>query len=280
MSLEATKKRILLHSLLKEGVLLPGAFNALTALQAQRAGAKGLYISGAALSACVGKTDTGLLSLEDFVTLSKPIVDAVGLPIICDADTGFGDVASCVKAYEGIGLCGLHLEDQVFPKRCGHLEGKAIVSTQEMCERIQEAVTAKQDSNFLVIARSDSLAQEGIEGLLDRAKAYKAAGADLVFCEALTSKAMFQDVGDTLYKKEGISLMANMTEFGKSPLISAKDLFGMGYKLVIFPVSALRVAMKATEYFYKESLKVGSQKGFLDDMQSRSELYDLLDYKP
>jgi len=261
-----------------KGIMLPGAFNALTARQVERSGFKGLYISGAALSAGAGLPDIGLLSLSEFVCFARYIVQSVNIPCICDADTGFGasaNVMRTVQEFESIGLAGLHLEDQVFPKRCGHLAGKALIPEKEMCQKIRIAAQSKSDKNFLIIARTDARAVEGLPKAVERAKAYVDAGADLIFPEALKNKKEFEDFA----KKVKVPLLANMTEFGQSPLLGFSELSAMGYKLVIFPVSALRVAAKATENFYQNLRKKGSQKDYVKHMQTRQELYDLIDYQ-
>jgi methylisocitrate lyase len=262
----------------KQAVLLPGAFNALSAKLAERAGFQGLYISGAALSAGQGLPDLGLLTLSEFTGLAKPIARAVKLPCLCDADTGFGEainVMRTVREYEAIGLCGLHIEDQVLPKRCGHLPGKQLVSPQAMAEKIRMAVESRTDKNFLIIARTDARAVEGMKGALKRAEAYVKAGADAVFPEALESVAEFKKFA----KEIRVPLLANMTEFGVSPQLTFDELESIGYRMVIFPVSALRVAMKAVEKFYRGLAKQGTQAAFLGEMQTRKELYDLIDYE-
>ena len=231
----ATLRRDFKKKIKRESVLLPGAFNALAAKLVQRAGFKGVYISGAALSAGTGLPDIGLLTLSEFSALAKPIAQAVKLPCICDADTGFGEavnVMRTVQEYERIGLCGLHIEDQVLPKRCGHLPGKELVSTQAMVEKIRMAVESRTDKNFLIIARTDARAVEGMKGSLKRAEAYVKAGADAVFPEALKTPEEFKK----FVREMDVPLMANMTEFGVSPLLTYEELADMGYRMVIFPV--------------------------------------------
>ena len=262
----------------KEAVLLPGAFNALSAKLAEKAGFKGVYISGAALSAGSGLPDLGLLTLTEFAAMAKTIAQAVKIPCISDADTGFGEtvnVGRTVQEFENAGLCGLHIEDQVMPKRCGHLSGKELVSAQAMVQKIRIAVRSRRDKNFLVIARTDARAAEGIKGALKRAEEYVKAGADAIFPEALKTPAEFRRFA----KEIDVPLLANMTEFGVSPLLTFEELRDMGYRMVIFPVSALRVAMKAVEGFYRGLRKQGTQQAFVAEMQTRKELYDLIEYE-
>ena len=271
------KRKAFKMKIAKEGVVLPGAYNALTAKQIQQVGFEGVYISGAALSASAGLPDIGLLTLSEFSFFIKYITQAVNLPCIADADTGFGEVVNVVRTVqelEGIGLAGMHMEDQIMPKRCGHLPGKTLISEANMCEKILAACSARKDENFLIIARTDARSAEGFDKAVSRAKAYVQAGADLIFPEALQSEGEFK----LFASKINVPLLANMTEFGVSPLLSAKELFDIGYKVVIFPVSALRVTMKNTKNLYQEIKKEGAQKSFLDKMQTRQELYDLIDY--
>ncbi|MFT5171250.1 MAG: methylisocitrate lyase [Candidatus Marinamargulisbacteria bacterium] len=271
------KRRKFKTLVLDTGVILPGAFNALTAKLIEEKGFGGVYISGGAASASMGFPDIGMFSQTEFVTFASYIVNAIHLPCICDADTGFGDlhqVERTVRAYEQIGLAGLHIEDQLMPKRCGHLKRKVLISTEEMVLKIEKAVASRQDPNFLIIARTDARALEGMSGAIDRAKAYTAAGADLIFPEALQSKEEFEGFALEMDPP----LMANMTEFGVSPLIPAQSLIDMGYKIVIFPVSSLRIAMKAVDSFFDHLKTDGTQKGQLEHMQTRKDLYDLLDY--
>jgi methylisocitrate lyase len=262
----------------KEGVLLPGAFNALSAKLVEKAGFKGVYISGAALSAGAGLPDLGLLTLTEFTGMAKSIAQAVKIPCISDADTGFGEavnVGRTVQEFENAGLCGLHLEDQVMPKRCGHLSGKELITSQAMVQKIRIAAQSRRDRNFLLIARTDARAVEGMKGALKRAEAYVKAGADAIFPEALKTPEEFRRFA----KEIDVPLLANMTEFGVSPLLTFDELRDMGYRLVIFPVSALRIAMKACERFYRGLRRQGTQKAFVPDMQTRKELYQLIEYE-
>jgi methylisocitrate lyase len=259
-------------------LMIPGVFNALTARLAARAGFRAAYQSGAALSASLAAMpDVGLVTQTEFAEQGRYLASAVSIPVISDADTGFGEalaVARTVALFESAGLAGLHLEDQQMPKRCGHLSGKTLVSTAEMVGKLKAAVAARRDPSFVIIARTDGRASEGIEAAIERAQAYVEAGADMIFPEALESPDEFGRVASALK----VPLLANITEFGKSPLLSAAELAKLGYAAVLFPVTMLRVAMKAVEEALAQLAHDGSQKGFLDRMQTRAELYDLLDY--
>jgi methylisocitrate lyase len=255
-----------------------GVFNALTARMATAAGFRAVYQSGAALSAGLAAVpDIGLVTQTEFVRQGEYLARAVDVPVISDADTGFGDVSSVertVALYESAGLAGLHLEDQQLPKRCGHLSGKTLVETSQMVAKIKAAVSARRDSDFVIIARTDARGVVGLEEALERANAYVAAGADMVFPEALQSADEFVRFAEELT----VPLMANMTEFGKSPLLSVRELGEMGFAAVLFPVTVFRVAMKAAERALSQLADVGTQQDLLKDMQTRAELYELLDY--
>lgn len=279
MTQNASNKRKQLREHLKQGLILPGAYNALTAMQIEKQGFKGVYISGAGLSAQAGFSDTGILTRDEFLMFSKYILNSTSLPTICDADTGFGDirqVRKTVNLYETLGLSGLHIEDQEFPKRCGHLDDKKIIPVKDMVKKIKAAVSAKTDPDFLIIARTDAHQSGNILDTLERAKAYVDAGADMIFPEALTQPQEFEDFS----KNISVPLLANMTEFGKSPLMNARSLFQLGFKMVIYPVSALRMASKATENLYNALYIKGHQQEKLSEMQTREELYSLLKYQP
>ena len=259
------------------GVALPGAFNALTARLIRRAGFKGVYISGAGLNNSAGFPDIGMLTLTEFATMAGYIARAADLPCVCDADTGFGEavnVSRCVKELEQAGVAGIHIEDQVFPKRCGHLAGKQLIPLEQMVRKIKTAVLSRGDKNFLIIARTDARSAEDFRKAVERAHAYVQAGADVIFPEALKNKAEFADFA----RKVKTPLLANMTEFGVSPLLSSKELFELGYKIVIYPMGAFRTMMKACEGFYASLRQAGTQAALLDKMQTREELYALLDY--
>ncbi len=257
---------------------IPGVFNAFTARMAQRAGFQALYQSGAVLSAGMAAIpDVGLVTQTEFADQARYLTQAVCVPVISDADTGFGEalaVERTVRLFEQSGLAGLHLEDQELPKRCGHLSGKRLVSRNAMVAKIKAAVAARRDASFVLIARTDARAVVGIDDALDRAKAYVNAGADMVFPEALESPAEFERFA----REISVPLIANMTEFGKSPLLSVAQLAGMGYRGVLFPVTLFRTAMKAVESALTRLAAEGTQTGFIDAMQTRAELYDLLGY--
>jgi methylisocitrate lyase len=270
-----------LRELIAQGaVMLPGVPNAAIARQVERAGFDAVYVSGAGLAnATAGVPDIGLLTLTEVAQLAGYIANAVKIPAIVDADTGFGgaeNVARTIHNFEQAGLAGCHIEDQEFPKRCGHLAGKEIVDLQEMVGKIKAAVAARRDPNFMIIARTDARAVEDFDRTLDRAQHYLEAGADAIFPEALQSAEEFRDFANEI----DLPLLANMTEFGKSPLLSFQDLADLGYRMVVFPMSAFRVAMKASEKFLHALKKSGSQEEWIDEMQTRQELYELLDYDP
>jgi methylisocitrate lyase len=266
----------------RQTIVVPGAFNALTAVQIERAGFEALYISGAGLSAARGLPDLGLLSMTEVLSDAATIARAVTIPTLIDADTGFGsalNVMRTVEQSEAAGLAGLQLEDQELPKRCGHLPGKVLVSTNEMAGKVRAACRARMDPDFLIVARTDARAVEGIVGAVERALAYVEAGADAIFPEALETVEEFRLFADRLTKEGAkVPLVANMTEFGKSPYLSAGEFEAMGYRLVLFPVSAFRVAVKAVEEFLRDLKRLGSQRDSLPRMQTRRELYDLLRY--
>jgi len=266
----------------KQTVVLPGAFNALTAMQIERAGFQALYISGAGLSAARGLPDIGLLSLTEVVSDAATITKAVTIPAIVDADTGFGPplaVMRAVKEFELAGMAGMQIEDQELPKKCGHLPGKRLTSTSDMVKKICAASDARKDRNFLIVARTDARAVEGLDEAVRRARAYIDAGADAIFPEALESAEEFRLFARQLAKEGGKApLVANMTEFGKTPYLSVGEFEDLGYRLVLFPVTALRMATKAVEQMLSELRNRGSQRSLVERMQSRQELYDLLRY--
>ncbi|EDY17358.1 methylisocitrate lyase [Chthoniobacter flavus Ellin428] len=259
---------------------MPGAFNAATARLVERAGFEAVYVSGAGLAnATVGVPDIGLLSLAEVAQLAGYIARAVRIPALVDADTGFGgpaNTAKAVRAFERAGLAGMHLEDQVFPKRCGHLAGKEVVSGEEMTAKLRAAVEARTDPDFLIIARTDARAVEGFDQAVKRAKGYLDAGADGIFPEALETPREFREFA----KKVRAPLMANITEFGRSPLLSVRQLAKMGYRMVLFPLTAFRVSMQAAEECLRDLRRRGTQRSWIDRMQTRAELYELLGYDP
>ena len=262
----------------KKTILLPGAHNALSALLIERAGFEAVYVSGAGLAnGAAGLPDIGLLSLVEVVAQVQYITKVVRLPVIADADTGFGDgvhLIRAVEAFEGAGVAGVQIEDQQFPKRCGHLPGKSLISAQEMGQKIRAAAQARRDPDFVIIARTDARGVTGLNDAIDRARRYLDAGADIVFPEALESAEEFS----TFAKKIRAPLLANMTEFGKSPLLSAGELSKMGYRLILFPMTLLRIAAKAMEEGLERLMKEGTSKEMLGLMQNRKELYDLIRY--
>jgi methylisocitrate lyase len=264
----------------KGAVMMPGVPNAAMARQVEHAGFEAVYISGAGMAnATAGVPDIGLLTLTEVARLAGYIANAVTIPAIVDADTGFGgaeNVGRTIRELEAAGLAGCHIEDQELPKRCGHLAGKSIVDVEEMVGKIKAAVAARHDPDFMIIARTDARAVEDFDRAVERAGEYLAAGADAIFPEALQSADEFRDFA----KEIDVPLLANMTEFGKSPLLSFKDLSDYGYRIVIFPQSAFRVSMKASEEFLRALKKAGRQLDWIDKMQTRQELYDLLDYDP
>ena len=274
------KTKALRQLIAKGAVMMPGVPNAAMARQVEQTGFDAVYVSGAGMcNSTAGVPDIGLLSLEEVVRLAGYVAHAVRIPAVVDADTGFGEgetVAKTIRELEKAGLAGCHIEDQEFPKRCGHLAGKTIVELDLMVERIKSAVAARRDADFLIIARTDARAVEGFDRAVERAGEYLAAGADAIFPEALQSAEEFRDFA----KEIDLPLMANMTEFGKSPLLKFEQLEDFGYRMIIFPQSAFRVAMKASAKFFQALKKAGSQKDWLEQMQTRQELYDLLDYDP
>jgi methylisocitrate lyase len=278
----STKPRRLRELIAKRAVVRPGAFNALAAMQIERAGFEAIYVSGAALAAARGLPDIGLLSMTEVVSDAATIANAVAIPAVADADTGFGPplaVMRTVRELERAGLSGIQLEDQDLPKKCGHLPGKRLVSRAEMVGKIKAAVAARLDPDFFIIARTDARAVEGIAAAVERAKAYVDAGADAIFPEALESAEEFRTFARHLAKTGlTIPLIANMTEFGKTPYLRVSEFEELGYRLVLFPVTALRIAAKAIETMLTELKSSGSQQALLDQMQTRQQLYDLLRY--
>ena len=260
--------------------MMPGVPNAVMGRQVERAGFDAVYISGAGMAnATAGVPDIGLLTSTEVAQLAGYIANAVNIPAIVDADTGFGgaeNVARTIRQLEQAGLAGCHIEDQEFPKRCGHLAGKEVVDVDEMAGKIKAAVGARRDQDFLIIARTDARAVEDFDSAVKRAQSYVEAGADGIFPEALQSSEEFK----AFAREIKAPLLANMTEFGKSPLLSFQELSDFGYKMVIFPMSAFRVSMEASDEFLRDLKKRGTQSGWLDKMQTRKELYELLDYDP
>lgn len=262
----------------EDTVVMPGVFNAISALSASNAGAKALYLTGAGLTnGTLGVPDIALASQTEFAQQATYVTSVTSLPVLSDADTGFGEslnVMRTVYEMERAGLAGIHLEDQVSPKRCGHLDGKSVIETTDMVRKVRAAVDSKRDKSFIICARTDARSVEGLEAAIDRAKAYVQAGADAIFPEGLQSEeefAAFRAVVD-------VPLLANMTEFGKTPIIPASRFKELGYQMVIFPMSAFRVMLKAIDECYSELVQTGTQANILATMRTRAELYERLQY--
>ena len=277
-----TKTSRLREALNTRTISIPGAFNALIAMQIERAGYEAVYVSGAALSACRGIPDIGLLTLMDVADEAGRIARSISIPTIVDADTGYGGpsiVRDAVRAFEQAGLAGMQIEDQEPAKKCGHLPGKRLVPIGEMVSKIDAAVQAKSDRNFMIIARTDARAVEGIDGAVRRARTYAEAGADALFPEALESPEEFHSFARDI-RDAGIAvpLVANMTEFGKTPLLTCAEFASLGYRGVLFPVTTLRTALRAIEALLAELKLFGTQRDWLHHMMTRQELYRLLRY--
>jgi methylisocitrate lyase len=255
-----------------------GAVNAYSALQAKRVGYKALYLSGAGVAnSSYGLPDLGMTMLEDVCIDIRRITSAVDLPLLVDADTGWGhafNIARTVKEMTKAGAAGIHLEDQVAAKRCGHRPNKELVSTQEMCDRIIAAVDAKTDPDFVIMARTDAHASEGQQSAIDRAKAYVEAGADMIFAEAIHTLKEYKEFTDVIK----VPVLANITEFGATPMFTTEELGSVGISMVLYPLSAFRAMNKAALTVYQDLREKGTQEGTLDIMQTRMELYDMLGY--
>ncbi len=276
----AANKPATLRKLLKQGtVAMPGAFNAISAKIIEQVGFSALYVSGAGLSNGVGGyPDIGLMTASEMAIQAGYIARSVNIPAIADADNGYGEainVFRTVQEYERQGLSGLHIEDQVMPKRCGHLDGKQVISVEQMREKIAAAVEARVNPDFLVIARVDSKAVHGFDDAVKRANAYMAAGADMIFPEALTTKEEFAEFA----RQVKAPLLGNMTEFGKTPLISLQEFEAIGYNIVIFPMTAFRIMMKAVEDAMRSLKEEGTQQSLLAQMTPREDLYRLVHYQ-
>lgn len=264
--------------LARDIVVMPGVFNAITAKLAEQAGFDALYLSGAGVTnSLTGFPDIALLTQTEMAQQARYVAQATFLPVIADADTGYGEalnVVRTVREMEHAGLAGIHLEDQVSPKRCGHLQGKQVIPAEEMAKKVRAAVHARSDPDFLVIARTDARGVNGLEDAITRALRYLEAGADAIFPEALRSPEEFEEFA----RRVPAPLLANMTEFGQTPYLSVQDFARMGYAMVIFPMTAFRVMMKAAEEAYAELKRTGTQSALLHRMQTRQELYTLLRY--
>ena len=272
-----SEKRIELKNKLKKQKILrfPGAYNPLTAKLIAEIGFDGAYISGAVMANDLGIPDIGLTTLKEVSYRANQISRVTDLPSIVDADTGFGDCKKTIETFEQLGLSGCHVEDQIDEKRCGHLDNKEIIPLAEMVNKIKTAVSAKKDKNFLIIARTDANSVEGIKKTIDRAKAYEDAGADIIFPEAMKDEKEFE----LIRKNLKVNLLANMTEFGKSKLLSTNELENLGYNIVIYPVTTQRLAMKSVEDGLRTIMNDGHQNNIIDKMQTRKRLYDLVDYE-
>jgi len=276
----ASQKRAEFRAALKTGKLLrfPGAFSPLVAMAIEEIGFDGVYVSGAVLSNDLGLPDIGLTTLPEVANRARAIARVTSLPAIVDIDTGFGEpmnVARTIQEIEELGLCGCHIEDQINPKRCGHLDNKNLEETSMVVRKIKAAASAKQDANFLLIARTDARAPEGLEAAITRAKAYIDAGAEMIFPEALADEKEFE----TFRKQVAVPLLANMTEFGKSKLLTTTQLESLGFNIVIYPVTSLRIAMKAVIDGLAKIQEDGTQEHLLPQMQTRADLYKLIRYE-
>ena len=255
---------------------LPGAHNGQAAIQARNAGFDGLYLSGAAMTASMGLPDLGIITVDEVAFFIRQIARASGLPLLVDGDTGYGEalnVMHMVRTFEDAGAGAVHLEDQILPKKCGHLNGKNLVSPTDMAAKVAAAARARR--HLVVLARTDAAASEGMDGAVARAKMYVEAGADAIFPEALHDAEMFREFARRM---PDVPLLANMTEFGRTPFFTASEFEAMGYRMVIWPVSSLRVSAKATEELYAAIRQDGGTQNRLDRMQTRKELYSTIDY--
>ena len=274
---EPKEKRASLVQKLKSNKILrvPGAYNPLTAKVIEEIGYDAVYVSGGVMSNDLGYPDIGLTTLKDVSNRANQIARVTNLPTIVDIDTGFKSCKETIETFEKFGITGVHIEDQVAQKRCGHLENKELVSKDEMIKKIKECVNSKKDKNFKVIARSDAKSVEGIDKMIDRCKSYVDAGAEIIFPEALHDEKEFEKVRKSL----SCYLLANMTEFGKSKLLNYKELENIGYNIVIYPVTTQRLAMKNVEDGLRAIFDDGHQNNIIDKMQTRKRLYDLVEYE-
>ncbi|HEV2271473.1 MAG TPA: methylisocitrate lyase [Steroidobacteraceae bacterium] len=258
------------------GILrMPGAYNGLAALQAKRHGFEALYLSGAAVSASMGLPDLGIITVEDVCFFIRQVSRASALPVLVDGDTGYGEalnVMHMVRAFEDAGAAAVHIEDQLLPKKCGHLNDKKLAAPQDMAAKIAAAARARR--HLYIIARTDAAASEGLDGAVARAKRYLDAGADAIFPEALTTADMFREFA----RRVNAPLLANMTEFGRTPYFTAAEFEAMGYRMVIWPVSALRMAAKAQEQLYATIRREDGPRSIIGQMQTRQELYETISY--
>ncbi len=259
----------------KKILRVPGAYNPLTAKVIEEIGYDAVYVSGGVMSNDLGYPDIGLTTLQDVSSRANQIARVTNLPTIVDIDTGFKSCKETIETFEKFGITGVHIEDQVAQKRCGHLENKELVTKEEMIKKVKECVNSKKDKNFKVIARSDAKSVEGIDKMIDRCKSYVDAGAEIIFPEALHDEREFEKVRKSL----NCYLLANMTEFGKSKLLNYKELENIGYNIVIYPVTTQRLAMKNVEDGLRAIFDDGHQNNIIDKMQTRKRLYDLVEYE-
>lgn len=271
------EKRVELDNKLKSNKILrvPGAYNPLTAKLIEEIGYDAVYVSGGVMSNDLGYPDIGLTTLKDVSYRSNQIARVTSLPTIVDIDTGFKSCRETIETFENFGISSVHIEDQIERKRCGHLDNKELISTDQMVKKIKECVSAKKDKNFKIIARSDAKSVEGLDKMIERCKAYVDAGAEIIFPEALKDEGEFE----TVRKSLKCYLLANMTEFGKSKLLNYKELENLGYNIVIYPVTTQRLAMKNVEDGLRAIFADGHQNNIIDNMQTRKRLYDLVDYE-
>jgi len=264
------------RSLLKRSQILrmPGAHNGMAALQAKAAGFEALYLSGAAMTASMGLPDLGIITVDEVSFFIRQIARSAGLPLLVDGDTGYGEALNAmhmVRTFEEAGAGAVHLEDQLLPKKCGHLNDKKLADAHDMAAKVAAAAKARRD--LVIVARTDAAASEGLDGAVARARLYMEAGADAIFPEALNTAEMFRAFAERM---PGVPLLANMTEFGKTPFFTASEFEAMGYRMVIWPVSSLRVANKAQQKLYAAIAKDGGAQNAVGDMQTRAELYDMI----
>ena len=254
-----------------------GVFNGISALIAERAGFNALYLSGSGVAGAMGLPDLSMTTLSEVADEVRKITAVSRLPLIVDVDTGFGEtinVVRTIRMVEGAGAAAVHIEDQVLPKKCGHLNGKKLVTVDDMVQKIRAAVSARKNGDFVIIARTDARSVEGLGDAIERARLYAEAGADMIFTEALESREEFEKFASEIKTP----LLANMTEFGKSPLLSSEDLRKIGYKALIFPLTAFRAALKTMESVYNDLKRSGTQSGFMDKLMSRKDYYNVIGY--
>ena len=268
-----------LREQLKKGIIsVPGVYSGMSAIIAERVGFRAAYLSGSGVAGMMGLPDLAMTTLDEVSLEARRITSISRLPLIVDCDTGFGEtinVSRTIRVMESAGVSAIHLEDQVLPKKCGHLSGKEVIPVEDMKNKIKAAVQARMDGDFLIIARTDSRAVNGLDDAIERAREYISAGAECIFPEAMQSIEEFAE----FRKKINSYLLANMTEFGKSPLLSISELEKLGYNMVIFPLTAFRGILKTTENIYGNLMKSGTQRGFINEIMSREHFYDLIGYQ-